>query len=113
MNTLADLAKLIRSKNAGPFVLTFDVMFDSEQVYTRVKRSGVLNVGSIATMYGCLASDVRFFECDNALAFKFSIPRPATQGTFGDPDLHGGQQHVPLMELVVPDVLDATGAVTI
>ena len=28
MSTLAELARLIRSKNAGPFELTFDIMFD-------------------------------------------------------------------------------------
>ena len=28
MATLADLAKLVRSKNAGPFWLTIDIMFD-------------------------------------------------------------------------------------
>ena len=28
MATLGDLAKLVRSKNAGPFWLTIDIMFD-------------------------------------------------------------------------------------
>ena len=36
---LADLAKVIRSKNAGPFELTFDVLFDSEEAYVRVVDS--------------------------------------------------------------------------
>ncbi len=30
MAILGDLARLIRSKNAGPFMLTFDVMFEDE-----------------------------------------------------------------------------------
>jgi hypothetical protein len=102
VTSLAALSKLIRSKNAGPFELTFDVMFDDPRVYAHVKASGVLNVEIVARLYGCPHSDVRFFECDNALAIKFSIPRPAIQGSFGDPDLHAGQQHVPLMELDVP-----------
>jgi len=46
--TLADLAKVIRSKNAGPFEITFDVMFDQEPVYQLVKRSGVINAARIA-----------------------------------------------------------------
>jgi hypothetical protein len=29
MSALAELARLIRSKNAGPFELTFDTMFDN------------------------------------------------------------------------------------
>ena len=39
MATLFDLCSLIRSKNAGPFVLTFDVMFSSAENYERAKRS--------------------------------------------------------------------------
>ena len=41
MSKLASLARLIRSKNAGPFVLTFDIMFDDVQTYSRVRDSGV------------------------------------------------------------------------
>ena len=42
MTTLAELARLIRSKNAGPFELTFDIMFDDAATYERVKRSGAV-----------------------------------------------------------------------
>jgi len=42
MTTLGDLARLIRSKNAGPFVLTFDIMFDDKADYLRVRDSGVV-----------------------------------------------------------------------
>ena len=44
---LSRLATLIRSKNAGPFSLTFDVMFPNEENYLRVKKSGVLNAGYV------------------------------------------------------------------
>jgi hypothetical protein len=100
--TLAELATLIRSKNAGPFNLTFDIMFSDETGYQRVKRSGVLNVERFAALYGCPPERVRFFECDNALAFKFSIPRPIFEGDLGDGDLHGGQQFAPLMAIEIP-----------
>jgi hypothetical protein len=100
--TLAELASLIRSKNAGPFTLTFDIMFSRAEDYQRVKTSGVLTRERFATLYGCTSDAVRFFACDNALAFKFSIPRPVTQGDLGDGDLHGGQQFAPLMEIDIP-----------
>lgn len=99
---LASLATLIRSKNAGPFSVTFDIMFSDEERYLMVKRSGVLNAKVFSKLYGCAPESVRFFECDNALAFKFSMPRPIFQGDLGDGDLHGGQQFVPLMEVEVP-----------
>ncbi|HKB34149.1 MAG TPA: DUF4387 domain-containing protein [Candidatus Dormibacteraeota bacterium] len=91
------LASLVRSKNAGPFQLTFDILFSDPAVYERVKASKVLNAELIAHLYDCDIDSVRFFECDNALAFKATIPRRHVQGSFGDPDLHGGQQHAPLM----------------
>lgn len=32
MKTLMDIAKVVRSKNAGPFSITLDVLFDSEEM---------------------------------------------------------------------------------
>jgi hypothetical protein len=66
-----------------------------------VKSSKVLNAALIARLYDCDVESVQFFECDNALAFKATIPRRRVQGDFGDPDLHGGQQHAPLMAVDV------------
>ena len=102
MATLGELARLIRSKNAGPFELTFDIMFADREVYDRVKQSGVLSREAVARRYGLPAEKVKFFECDNAMAFKASIPRPVFQGDVRDSDGHGGQQYVPLMEIEVP-----------
>jgi hypothetical protein len=99
---LSQCASLIRSKNAGPFALTFDVMFLSAPAYEWVKRSGVLTAERFAEIYGVPVNDVAAFECDQALAFKFSIPRPRVQGDFGDGDMHGGQQYAPLLEIEVP-----------
>lgn len=102
MRPLSEIASLIRSKNAGPFVLTFDIMLPTRSDYDRVKQSGKLSAAGFAELYGCPVEVVRFFECPNALAFKFSIPRPITQGDVGDGDMHGGQQHAPLMAIMIP-----------
>jgi hypothetical protein len=99
---LADCASLIRSKNAGPFTLTFDIMFAAGAPYEHVKRSGVLNRELFAKLYAVRPDEVQAFTCDHALAFKFSIPRPQVQGDFGDGDLHGGQQYAPLLDIEVP-----------
>jgi hypothetical protein len=99
---LSQCASLIRSKNAGPFALTFDVMFSSMPSYQRVKRSGVLTAERFAETYGVPVERVDAFECDQALAFKFSIPRPRVQGDFGDGDMHGGQQYALLLDLEIP-----------
>jgi hypothetical protein len=101
---LASLTTLIRSKNAGPFHLTLDIMFDSEDSYRTTKASCVLTARVIAQTYGCAVDEVRAFDCPNIRAMKFTIPRPQVQGAFGDADLHGGQQHAPLMQLRIPRV---------
>ena len=99
MTKLGELASLIRSKNAGPFNLTFDIMFDDQSRYEQVKASGALSAETIARTYGVPRAKVLFFFLDNALAVKASIPRPVFQGDLGDPDGHGGQQYAPLMEI--------------
>lgn len=102
MTTLAELARLIRSKNAGPFELTFDVMFEDEASYRRVQRSGALTREAVAQRYGLAPERVKFFYCDNALAVKATIPRPTIQGDLYDADGHGGQQYAPLMDIEIP-----------
>ncbi len=101
MSALAELARLIRSKNAGPFELTFDIMFDDDATYERVKRSGALTQEVVAGIYGLPLSDVKFFFCDHARAIKATIPRPYFQGDPRDSDSHGGQQYVPLMGIEI------------
>jgi len=102
MATLASLARLIRSKNAGPFELTFDIMFDDEATYHRVRDSGALSPAVIGDLYGLPHDRVKFFLCDYAYAIKASIPRPAIQGDLNDSDGHGGQQYAPLMDIEIP-----------
>lgn len=102
MTQLASLARLIRSKNAGPFVLTFDIMFEDEARYRRVRDSGVITRELVASLYNLAPDRVQLFFCDPALAVKASIPRPVTQGDVGDSDGHGGQQYAPLMAIEIP-----------
>ena len=102
MPTLGELARLIRSKNAGPFVLTFDVMFEDEATYRCVLSSRVLTRESFARLYRVSPERVQFFEHDAARAIKISIPRPTVQCDLDDGDAYGGQQHAPLVDLQVP-----------
>lgn len=102
MTKLGELASLIRSKNAGPFQLTIDIMFDDPVVYERVKASGVLSREAISSIYHLPEEEVLFFFVDNALAIKASLPRPIFQGDIGDTDSHGGQQYAPLIDLEIP-----------
>ncbi|MCE0763689.1 DUF4387 domain-containing protein [Pseudonocardia kujensis] len=104
MTTLAELATVVRSKNAGPYEITFDVLFDDPAVYARVRDSGVLTVARLAELYRAPESDIRictFFE--PALAFKFTILRRGFQGGPGERDTFGAAQHAPLLDIPIPD----------
>ncbi len=101
--TLRDLAKVVRSKNAGPFELTFDVMFETREVFDLVQSSGVITLEALAKLYSVAEADVvtfQFFE--PALAFKFTIRRPRPQGSIGETDTFGAQQHAPLLGIEIP-----------
>ncbi|KIW34301.1 uncharacterized protein PV07_01088 [Cladophialophora immunda] len=109
--TLRDVAKVIRSKNAGPFQLTFDVIFDDPVVYKAVKSSGMLSTDAMAQLFGRSVDEVvycGFF--DQALAFKLTLPRKrggelSCSGGYMESDVHGSQQYMPLMTLRLTEEL--------
>lgn len=104
MKTLYDIAKVIRSKNAGPFSITLDVLFESEAVYQKVKASNLINKPLIAKLYHIpeeSISEMVYF--DQAYGIKVTYDRPISSGTIGDRDVYGAQQHAPLMLLPVDD----------
>jgi len=101
--TLGELADQVRSKNAGPFWITLDVFFKNRPDYTLAVDSGVLSPQTIGRVYQVDPSTVEYFQLPGILSVKISFPRPVTAGSFGDRDLHAGQQHVPLAGLRLPD----------
>jgi hypothetical protein len=101
MPKLYELAKLIRSKNAGPFQLTVDVMFEDRGTYERVLASGVISPQRFADLYGTPVDRVQIIEYPAAYAVKVTIPRPMTSGDLGDGDMMGGQLYGPLVDLEV------------
>ena len=101
---LWELAKLIRAKNAGPWIVTIDIMFDDAEAYDRVRRSGVISRGMIASLYGVEEDEVFSTEHDAAMALKISLPRRIACGGLGDTDVFGGQFHGPLVDLEIPEV---------
>ena len=42
MVKLKDIADIIRSKNAGPYILTFDIIFTNPNVYQKIKKKSLL-----------------------------------------------------------------------
>lgn len=98
---LCDATKLIRSKNAGPFEITIDILFENDTVYNQVKNSRKISSALIAGMYGLPEEKIRIHECDDAFAIKISFPRIVSSGDIGDYDVFGCQQHGPLVDLEI------------
>ena len=102
---LCELATVLRSKNTGPFRTTFDLFFDDDETYQKVRDSGVLTKELIAELYDMKPQDVYgIFFVDTARGIKITIPKPADMAS-GAPrcrDLFGAQQHMPLMDIEIP-----------
>jgi hypothetical protein len=102
MPKLWEVSKLIRSKNAGPFELTFDVIFKDRDTYERVRDARLLNAEWFAKTYRLTPEVVSVINYDAAIAIKITIPRPVISGDIDDTDVFGGQQYGPLVDLEVP-----------
>ncbi len=103
MTALKDLAKTIRSKNAGVELVTFDIIFEDFATYRAVCDSGAVTRESVARLYRVDPSViVEFVTFDPAPAIKFTLRRDRPSGSPGDPDIFGSQQYAPLLDLEVP-----------
>jgi hypothetical protein len=102
MRKLWELTKLIRSKNSGPFELTFDVIFKDREGYEKVRDANLISREWFAKTYRLTPEVVSVINYDAANAIKITIPRPAISGDIDDSDVYGGQQHGPLVEIEVP-----------
>jgi hypothetical protein len=100
---IREVAQVVRSKNAGPFRLTLDVLFKDERVYRRVKEAGAISAETVAGLYGLdvgLITDFVWFDPGKAL--KVTLVRPVSSGGVGETDVYGAQQHAPLLQIELP-----------
>lgn len=102
---LVELAKTIRSKNAGTDKITFDIIFREKENYELVKASKSLTKETVAKLYGVSEDRVcDFVEYDPAYAIKFTIYRSKPSGSPGEGDIFGCQQYPPLLDVEIPVV---------
>ena len=96
--TLKDVAGVIRSKNAGPFELTLDVLLKDQEVFEKMREADIINTKVIAQLYKIPEEDVlSIVYFPNARAIKATIVRPLPSGAMGERDVYGAQQHGPLV----------------
>ena len=95
---LKDIASVIRSKNAGPYELTLDIILKEREMFDKLKVAGIINAEVIARLYKIPVEDVlSIVYFPNALAIKATIVRPLASGNMGERDVYGAQQHAPLV----------------
>ena len=100
---LSEIAKTIRSKNAGVDKITFDVIFPDRAAYDHVRESGVLSREAVCRIFGIDTEQITdHVEFHPALAIKFTIYRRVPSGSPGDADIFGSQQYGPLLDIDVP-----------
>lgn len=99
---LGELAKLIRSKNAGPWMMTIDVMLPDAATFQMVVRSRALTPETLGPLLGIDPADIELYEYAPAHTVKISFPRAMPNGHPQDTDIFGGQQFAPLVKLTIP-----------
>ncbi len=99
---LKDLATVIRSKNASPFITTLDLFFENRDNYVKVKETGVLTSERIADLYK-LPSDhvLGIWFVDDCQGIKISILKHVPSDHPLSTDLYGAQQNAPLLDIEI------------
>ena len=95
---LFDHADVIRSKNSGPYELTFDIIFKDEAMFQRFCDADVITPQVFAKLYNIPETDITgIISFAPAKAVKITIVRPLASGDLGECDVYGAQQHAPLL----------------
>ena len=99
MKKLVDYTKILRSKNAGPLFITFDLIFsgsdEMEYVFERLKPSDV------ALAYGIDEKEIDIIAYKVVNAIKITFPRQNISGSLCDGDIYGCQLHMPLANIKI------------
>ena len=99
MKKLVDYTKILRSKNAGPLFITFDLIFsgsdEMEYVLEKLKRSDV------AMAYGIDEKEIDIIAYKVVNSIKITFPRQNISGSLCDSDIYGCQMHMPLANIEI------------
>ena len=102
MKTLGQVAKVIRSKNAGPFMTTIDIMFATEHEYRDIRDRNIINEASVTALYGLRQGElVGIFFADLCMSIKVTLISRIPSGDFGNVDIYGAQQYIPFLDFPV------------
>lgn len=107
MKTLGDVAASVKSANAGATQLTMEVGFTDAETFEHVCRAVVPTLpATVALLYGLPADAVEVWAYRPAWTVKITIPRHSFADQLAETDFDGVQQHVPLLDVRVPEATE-------
>lgn len=96
---LIEIAKILRSKNAGPLFITFDLIFHNETDMKKVYK--FLTKEAIAKAYNTNINSIDIIAYEIVNSIKITFPRKHISGSIYDNDIYGCQQHMPLANIEI------------
>lgn len=97
---VTEAVEFVRSKNAGPFRITLDLVFRLRTDYEAVRDAHFVNAELIAQLYSIPVDAItNLVHFDPGKAIKITMRRRVSSGSPGDTDVYGAQQHAPLLGL--------------
>ena len=99
MKKLIDYTKILRSKNAGPLFITFDLIFTTTEDMEYVEKK--LKKADVAKAYDMDESKIDIISYKVVNSIKITFPRKNISGSLADNDIYGCQQHMPLASIEI------------
>lgn len=99
MVKLKDVCRHVRSKNAGPFWVTFDLFFDGPENFQVYHAHPALGADLFQRLFGAAPELVQHYPVPSLNMVKISHARTSPQGGVVERDMHCGQQFVRLLDV--------------
>ncbi len=96
---LIDYTNVLRSKNAGPLFITFDLIFKTDEDMDYIEKN--LTKEDIKKAYGVDTSKIDIITYRQVKSIKISFPRKEISGSIFDNDIYGCQMHMPLANIEI------------
>ncbi len=96
---LIDYTNVLRSKNAGPLFITFDLIFKTDEDMDYIEKN--LTKEDIKKAYGVDTSKIDIITYRQVKSIKISFPRKEISGSILDNDIYGCQMHMPLANIEI------------
>lgn len=101
MKKLIEYTKILRSKNAGPLFITFDLIFHNIEDMRYVADK--LTKEDVAEAYDVSVDKIDIISYEVVNSIKITFPRKVISGGLADTDIYGCQQHIPLANIVIKE----------